>query len=277
MPSYLMCEPTHYAIEYEINPWMSLRRRADGPRALAQWRQLVAVLRDEVGADVRFVEPGPHLPDMCFTANAGYVCGGLAVPSSFRPTQRRGEQPLFERWFRENGFEVRPLPADYYFEGAGDFLDCGDRIIAGYYFRSDIHSHLALSQLLDVPVVSVQLADPRFYHLDTCFCALEPGTAMYYPPAFDEYARAALRYHLCDLLEVGEADALSFGCNAVVANGSVVLNEPCRDLGAALADRGYSVHYVDLGEFLKAGGSAKCLTLRLDEPCPGSPSANAPR
>ena len=269
MATFLMCRPTYYGIQYEINPWMSRRRPADNARARAQWDRLVDVLVGEIGADIRLVDPVLGLPDMCFTANAGYVCGGVAVPSRFRYLQRRGEEPHFESWFRRSGFDVRPLPDGLFFEGAGDALPCAGRIFAGYFYRTDVRSHAALGLIVGGEVLSLELTDRRFYHIDTCFCPLNASTAMYYPPAFDEYGRKVLRAHIPELIEATGHDALHFGCNAIAVGQDVVLHEPCRGLGGALTKRGYRVHYVDLGEFIKAGGSAKCLTLRLDEPCLG--------
>jgi hypothetical protein len=53
---------------------------------------------------------------------------------------------------------------------------------------------------------------------------------------------------------------------AVNASGGshVVLNAGCEGLQAQLEEIGYTVHPVDLSEYLKSGGAAKCLTLRLD-------------
>ena len=41
----------------------------------------------------------------------------------------------------------------------------------------------ALAKLLDVEVLPLKLADPRFYHLDTCFCPLANGYTLYFPAA----------------------------------------------------------------------------------------------
>jgi hypothetical protein len=43
-----------------------------------------------------------------------------------------------------------------------------------------------------------------------------------------------------------------------------VTNTGCHDLHRALAERGFQPRSTPLGEFVKAGGAAKCLTLRLD-------------
>jgi N-dimethylarginine dimethylaminohydrolase len=151
-----------------------------------------------------------------------------------------------------------------YFEGAGDALFCGPTLFAGYRFRSDVRGHQYLGQALGVQVLPLELVNPRFYHLDTCFCPLAPGQALYYPDAFDAYGRRVLQTHIAQLLEVNEFDALRFGCNAVVVGKTVVTNSLCEQLGRDLCVWGYNPVAVELDEFLKAGGSAKCLTLRLD-------------
>src|SRR5438270_1287109 len=134
----LMCRPTHYGIEYEINPWMSRSHGADTERAAAQWEALYAALTGSVGARVELIEPEPGLPDMVFTANAGLVWGRVFVPSVFRHPERAGEAPLFERWFAEHGYEVRRLPDTCCFEGAGDALPWAGVLWAGYHFRTDV-------------------------------------------------------------------------------------------------------------------------------------------
>jgi len=45
---------------------------------------------------------------------------------------------------------------------------------------------------------------------------------------------------------------------------TVLLNDGAPDLARSLRQRGYDVKPHSLTEFIKAGGSAKCLTLRLD-------------
>lgn len=263
----LMCRPEHYGIEYEINPWMKVDRAANREFAIRQWESLVAIVK-EMGAEVELVEPVAGLPDMVFTANAGVVHRDRFIPSHFRHKERQGETPFFERWFLQNGFQI----ADVYsaevarsaFEGAGDALYCGESLFAGYLNRSDIAIHLHLARLLDCRVLSLELVDPYYYHLDTCFCPLEMGRALYYPAAFDEYGRRILTENIDDLIAVEESDARQFGCNAVVVARGVVVHSGCERLAAQLHERGYEVFRTDLSEFLKSGGSAKCLTLRLD-------------
>ena len=259
----LMCPPDYYGIEYEINPWMSRSRQADRELAERQWRGLHETLVG-LGAKVSLLTPAAGLPDLVFTANAALIHGRRAILSHFRHPQRQGEEPLCAAWLAEHGFTVERLPAERYFEGAGDALYCGETLIAGYRIRSDVISQQLVGQKTGSRVIPLELIDEHYYHLDTCFCPLAAGAAIWFPGAFDDYGRKALPQFIGELIEVRGEEAHSFACNAVVVGQHVVTNVGCPQLHADLKSRGYEPIETPLGEFVKAGGSAKCLTLRLD-------------
>jgi len=258
-----MCPPDFYGIEYEINPWMSRSQGSDAQRAHRQWQALHDSLVG-LGVTVEVMTPQPGLPDLVFTANAGLIFGKQFFSSRFRHEVRARETPFFDAWFAEHGFKVEHLPLGMFFEGAGDALFCGQTLFAGYRIRSDVQGHQHLGKVLNRQVLPVELINPRFYHLDTCFCPLAPGEAIYYPAAFDGYGRKVLQSHISRLLPVKEAEALRFGCNAVVIGKTVIVNTGCEQLCQDLRNWGYTPVATELDEYLKAGGSAKCLTLRLD-------------
>jgi N-dimethylarginine dimethylaminohydrolase len=262
-PQILMCPPDFYGIEYEINPWMSRHKQADHAQACRQW-SLLGKLLEEAGATILLQEPVKGLPDLVFTANAALVFRDQAVLARFRHPERRGEEPYDEAWLAAAGFTVHRLDEGVYFEGAGDALFCGDTLVAGYRIRSDVHGHQQIGRMFNCRVIALELVDPYYYHLDTCFCPLAPGVAVYYPEAFDEYGRRALAEAVAELIPVTPGEARRFACNAVVVGRTVVTNTGCSGLHAALAARGYTCRETPLDEFVKAGGSAKCLTLRLD-------------
>ena len=259
----LMCPPDYFGIEYEINPWMNMQQGTNPQPAHRQWQRLYQTLCD-LGATIDLLEPIPGLPDLVFTANAGLVFHDMFLPARFRFGVRQGESPHFEKWARDRGFTLVPLPESMNFEGAGDALFCGDTLFAGYRFRSDVRSHQWVGERLGVPALPLELVDPRFYHLDTCFCPVAPGVAIYYPGAFDEYGRSVLKDRIDGLVEVSAEEAVSFSCNAVVVGRSVVLNQGAPKLAAALETLGFNVRPLEFSEFIKSGGSAKCLTLRID-------------
>ncbi|HJT36509.1 MAG TPA: arginine deiminase-related protein [Pirellulales bacterium] len=262
-PHLLMCPPDYYGIEYEINPWMNRQRQSDHSLAVQQWTALRTLLEDS-GARISTLEPVKGLPDLVFTANAALIYRRRAVLAHFRHPQRQGEEPFDEAWLTAQGYDVERVPDDVYFEGAGDALFCGDTLFAGYRIRSDARGHQQIGERLACRVIPLELVDPYYYHLDTCFCPLAPGRAIYYPPAFDEYGLRALREFVDELIPVDDDEARRFACNAVVVGRTVVTNAGCGELHRQLRAVGFEPRETPLDEFVKAGGSAKCLTLRLD-------------
>lgn len=265
---FLMCPPEYFNVAYIINPWMHGNlKRIDNAVAKQQWRALYDALTDR--ATVRLVHPQPGSPDMVFTANAGLVKGKRFVCSRFRYPERQYEEPYFADWFMDRGYEVSLMPRDCPFEGAGDALfDRGEPLLwMAHGHRSIEGARQVLEERLDVEIALLKLVDGRFYHLDTCFCPLEGGFVLYYPPAFDEESRAAIerRVGAERRIAIEEEDALAFACNAVGIDATVVVNRATPALAKTLARKGFEVVQTPLSEFMKAGGSAKCLTLRLDE------------
>lgn len=266
MSRLLVCSPDYFRIDYEINPWMRRANPVDQGRALGQWQALMEVLEHDVGAGLERMQPIEGLPDLVFTANAGVVVGRRAVVSRFRYPERQREEMHFERWFREQGYEVLTLDKTLYFEGAGDLLRFPDTWFGGYRQRSDIRVFPRLGDIFQREIIPLELIDSRFYHLDTCFCPLSGGDLLYFPSAFDSYGQAAIVQRIPDdrRLVVPEDEALRFACNAVCIGKQVVIPAGCPNTMHLLEGRGYQAHAVQLDEFMKSGGSAKCLTLALD-------------
>jgi N-dimethylarginine dimethylaminohydrolase len=258
-----MCPPDFYGIHYEINPWMDMSRQAEHAVAVEQWQALYQHIV-AAGARVSLLDPVQGLPDLVFTANAAMIYRNRALVSRFRHRQRQGEEPYNRKWLAENGFEIVDVPENFSFEGAGDALFCGDTLYAGYRMRSDAAGHQEIGRMIGCRVIPVELVDARYYHLDTCFCPLSESEVVWYPAAFDEYGQRAIREHVAKLIDAEQAEAERFACNAVVIGRTVITNTGCDRLHAALSERGYEPIATPLDEFVKAGGSAKCLTLRLD-------------
>ncbi len=260
--SLLMCAPTAYELKYEINPWMHLDNRPDTNLAAQQWDSLYQTLTRKMGANVQLIPQAPDCPDMVFTANAGLLRGRYALLSNFRHPQRQLEEPFFKAWFESKGYRVLTPPVGCKFEGEGDALFVGDTLLAGYLKRSDICAHRWISDCLAAPVLSLELIDDRWYHLDTCLFPLDEETVVYYPPAFDAYARTTIENHF-ETIHVCEEEALRFACNAAAIGDKIALPSGCPQLSDQLSSRGFTVFPVDMSEFLKAGGAAKCLVLYL--------------
>ncbi|MEM7763041.1 MAG: arginine deiminase-related protein [Pseudomonadota bacterium] len=269
----LMCPPDYFTVNEAINPWMAGNEgQPDQQLAAQQWDTLVAKISEF--ADVVTMPAQPELPDMVFTANAGAVYGEKAIASHFMPHERRPEEQHFKQWFRDNGFELLDLDEKLGFEGAGDCLvdRGGPWLWTGYGFRTELEAHSAIADFFGRELVSIKLVDPRFYHIDTCFCPLTDGFLMYHPPAFDFDSRMAIETRVPPhkRIVVDTIDAGNFACNAVNVGHEIFVNSASEPLKAQLMNVGFRVHEIDLSEFLKSGGSAKCLTLKLTEPVTGA-------
>jgi lysine-ketoglutarate reductase/saccharopine dehydrogenase-like protein (TIGR00300 family) len=271
---YLMCSPEFFQVDYVINPWMEGNiDRANRALAAEQWHRLNVILSG--AGKVELIPPILGSPDMVFTANAGLVLGDQAILSRFLHPERQSEEPHFRDWFQQHGFRVHELPKDLPFEGAGDaLLDRVKPLLwAGYGFRTELDTHALIAELLGVEVVSLRLIDKRFYHLDTCLCALERGFLMYYPPAFDARSNTQIEHRVPTekRIVLDETDAIHFAANAVNIGETLILHRAGDLLKSQLSAAGFQVFEAPLTEFIKSGGAARCLTLRLNElPKPGA-------
>jgi N-dimethylarginine dimethylaminohydrolase len=264
--TFLMCSPTLYDVDYVINPWMAGNIHASSrTRAAEQWNNLYqAVSRI---AEVQLIDPQPGSPDMVFTANAGLERDGVVAISSFLHPERQDEEPHFRRWFRDAGYTLVNIPRSTPFEGEGDalFSTDGTRLWVGYGPRTLVSSHSALERVWKIEIASLHLIDPRFYHLDTCFVPLEGGYLMYFPEAFDEASLKKIEafYPPSKRIVVSGVDAACFACNAINVGRTIISNRVSSQLATHLESLGFTLIQIALTEFLKAGGAAKCLVMKL--------------
>lgn len=274
MPKVLVCPPSHFSVEYVINPWMA--GNVGGTSATTagrQWDALIELL--EPLCEIEHLPAAPGLPDMCFAANGGFALGGIFVPSVFSVPQRAPEVSHYRSWAESSGFEIHEISEDHAFEGEGDALwwpgpESEPVLWAAYGVRSSLEAHRDLTECLRVEVVSLRLVDERFYHLDTCFVPLPEGRLVYYPPAFDDRSQRLIQARVPPerRIAVAEQDALAFACNAVRIERTFITNHASKDLRSRLAGWGYTVLTTPLDEFIKAGGAAKCLVLLQDQNVP---------
>jgi N-dimethylarginine dimethylaminohydrolase len=257
---YVMTSPEFFAVEYAINPWMDPAAPVDRRAAALQWESLHQTYRS-LGHTVDLVRPEPGLPDMVYAANGGLIAGDTAVLARFKFAERAAESIAYGAWMQERGYHV--VPTRHVNEGQGDLLLVGEIVLAGHGFRTDVRAHAEIAEALRMPVVSLELVDPRFYHLDTALAVLDDKTIAYYPPAFSEAAQRQLRALFPDAIIAGSADAYLLGLNAVSDGLHVVHPSGATGFAAQLRDAGFHPIGVDLSELLKGGGSIKCCTMEV--------------
>ena len=264
---YLMCPPTFFEVRYAINPWMDPGVPIDRARALEQWRRLAEAYR-AYGHRVDLLDPEPGLPDMVFAANGSTVVDGRVLQARLANPQRAAEAARHGAWHAAYGIlygggEVTPAAAVN--EAEGDFAVLRTRILAGHGFRTVLAAHDELAALTGREVISLELVDPHFYHLDTALVVLDDRRdhIAYYPAAFSTSSRRLLAEMFPDALVACAEDAFAFGLNAVSDGLRVFLPVGTGRLVMELKDHGYQPVPVDLSELAKAGGSVKCCTQEI--------------
>jgi N-dimethylarginine dimethylaminohydrolase len=256
-----MCPPRYFDVVYRINAWMHPHHAVDRERAAHQWARLHRTL-ESLGNRVDMVEPVEGLPDMVFAANSALVIGDRAVAASMAAPQRRGEEAPYREWLTSNGVREVHI-ARRPNEGEGDFVLVGGRLLGGTGFRTTPSAHQETAEFFGIEVDTLHLCDPRWYHLDTALFALDDENIAYFPGAFHESSRRFLAERFPDAVIVSKHDALAFGCNAISDGRRIVLETRAEQLAADLRERGYETVPVDMTEFHRAGGSAKCCVLEL--------------
>jgi N-dimethylarginine dimethylaminohydrolase len=263
-----MCPPTYFTVSYEINPWMHADNPTNTNVAVRQWQRLRDVYLD-LGHRVETIDPLPGLPDMVYAANGALVVDGLVYSAKFRYPERQPEAHAYEQWFASRGYRTHTARKTN--EGEGDMLVTGRTILAGTGFRTRPKAHAELARLLnDVEVLTCELVDPRFYHLDTALAVLAPDQVAYHPPAFAAETRDLLADRFPEAVIVAEKDAAVLGLNAVSDGEHVIVTPAAPRFADQLRERGYSPIGVKTTELLKGGGGAKCCTLEI-RPDPTAP------
>jgi N-dimethylarginine dimethylaminohydrolase len=268
---YVMVEPTHFRVDYVINPFMDPDDQPDPVRAMQQWRDLVAAIEAHGGV-VEALPQRADAPDMVYAMNLGL---GLVredgtdhvVMSHMRYAERRMETDSAQPWFAEHGFATSYVGREgigAHLE-AGDVFAFGDALVAGYGPRSEELALKHLATELDVRVRGLRITHPGMYHLDLAFCPLDDRRALVCPAALDEASAAALLELVPEPLVLTEEEALTTFCANSIVLGSTILMPACPDrVRAQLEEWGFEVVLVDVSEFHKGGGSIRCLTNPVD-------------
>ncbi len=254
----LMCPPTYYAIEYKINPWMISQVNQD--KAQQQWQDLKKIF-ENLGIKVSLITPVKYLPDMVFTADQGVVYKEIFIKSNFYHPQRQRESLYTLHWFKEKGFTIVELPKSACFEGQGDLLFLNETILIGIGQRTNKKAAKIIKRLFNKEVIMLRLIDPYFFHLDTALCPLSNKAIMLYQKAFDVLSLRKIKKLGLKIIFLEKEDAFKMACNSIVYKNHIIINKGCsQELLVRLQNEGFSVIEIDISEFIKSGGGARCLT-----------------
>lgn len=252
-----MSPPDYFNIEYSINPWMNPANPIHKARAKRQWQSLKNTYLN-LCLKVDIIPPVKGLPDLVFTTDHGVWIGETFYLSNFRYSERQKEQAVVIPWYSTQGIKYQTLPTMCFLEG-GDVIFHHDHIFLGHGFRTSLNTAKHLSNMTGYPVVSLELVDESFYHLDTCFLPVSSELAFYYPPAFTSTGIKSLKSCFDILIPVSSHEAEGFACNSIIVDQKV-LCQPNPTFEQKLIDLGYTPLTLDVREFNKSGGGIHCLS-----------------
>lgn len=256
----LVCPPSYYKIAYSINPWMNTEVKIQKSKVKSTYQKL-KVLYEKLGAEVLEIKPDPDLPDMVYSANYGFIRGNTFFPSNFKYEERRREAKQAKKYFKDLGFKINEIPKNIFFEGQPDLVLNHTAYFLGWGPRTNMAAKKYFEKILDKPIIDLELIDPYFFHLDNSFMMLDDYTVVYNPKAFSKKALQNIKRHFRHRIKVSEADNQLLACNMVVLGKNIVTNKGIsRKLKKQIQDLGYKIYEVDMSEYLKGGGSVKCVT-----------------
>lgn len=259
----LMCNPLYFTVEHIYNPWMK-PGSVDTKKSQAQWNSLKKIY-ENLGIEVYVIDQVQGIHDMVFATDEGIVKGKDVLLSNFRPIQRQPERAHYKRWFEENDYVIHELPKNHYLEGNGETYFWNNIIFVGTGYRSDPEIPKYLKKIYNRDVVYLKIMDPAFYHLDVGFFPLNNETVFYYPPAYSPGTIKELEKRVPNLIPFTKKEAMGFSSNSVVTDHHVIVQKGNPTFLDKLQNLGYQTTEVDLGEFIKSGGGAHCLTNILEE------------
>ncbi|MFC4913902.1 dimethylargininase [Actinomadura gamaensis] len=260
----LMCPPTFYEIT-DDNPWAPKDAETDRDAAVEEWTRLKATY-ERLGHEVELLEARPDLTQMVFAANGAVAIERQAFVARPKSEERAGERSAHAEWFESAGYDVRLSEATS--EGEGDFLLTENFILAGTGFRTDQRAHFEAQQFFARPVVSLQLIQEKFYHLDTALCVLDGVTVAYYPDAFSPDSRRLLRRLFPDAIIASDHDANQLGLNGWSDGHHVVIHHTAEQLADDLTAQGFEPVPIEMPQLQAGGGGPKCCTMGLFEQAP---------
>lgn len=263
----LMCKPSFFRVDYQINPWMK-PGSVNQVKALEQWQNLVDVYQKH-GIDVTILDQKESFPDMVFAADQGLIIENLnkdkrsLILSNFRYPQRQGESQVYANWFKENNLQIKNLPEELFFEGGGELLYWKQKYFIGQGFRNSSNIANYLQQNFELDLISLDLINDKFYHLDTCMFVLNDETVFYYPPAFSEISIKKIKSLIKNPIQFTAEEVQNFAANSVLSQETVFVQAGSPSFVKKLEDLGYKIVQVDVSEFVKSGGGIHCLTFEL--------------
>jgi dimethylargininase len=232
---------------------------ADKDQAIAQHKRLTQLLRESGARVVNLKELAGH-PNSVFTRDTSLVTARGYVKLRMGLKTRRGE----EGWIAE-ALDSLGIPGAGAIEPPGT-VEGGDVILAGgvaFISRSERTNATGIRQLsrlllgMDYEMRTLDLPPPHL-HIGGAMSVIAPKTVLCCRGLFPE-----VFFEGFDVIEIPCPEATS--ANVITLGGRAVIAEKSDARAARTLERaGFTVHRLDLSEFVKGRGGPSCLILPVE-------------
>ena len=287
-PVFLMSPPRHYwAIRGRANVFAEAAGRDGGTTPGAEAARgdwfVVAEAIEAAGGICAVVdnERDTLLTGLPYCAEAG-LCGRdpdtgnlVFILPNLTPPHRRAEPAVIAPAVQSLGLRPVSLPDGIAFEGQGDVVRIGDRVVCtngqGRWARTHHDAFAHYARFLDVPALHLGFRADPWFHGNTFLGGYEKGGDVVVIVCLD-----ALRDNGADALKtfvdgarvivISAEDTLTYATNALQVNDTILAPVGVPDVVIdAWRGIGLAVELLELPAlFRKGGGAAVCLTNRLD-------------
>ncbi|TAH26052.1 MAG: hypothetical protein EAZ07_05015 [Cytophagales bacterium] len=278
----LLCSPKYFQVIDAKNVHMGSNIGKTNPtKAYQQWESLKAAylklksrgLIDEIIE----IDPIEGCEDMVFTANQSFPWqnthgGKIVVLSKMYHSSRAREVPYFETLYKNLGYSTTSLKNAQYFEGMGDTIPHPHKrlLYGGYGHRTTLDAYHELSDLLETPILTLELKEEKFYHLDTCFLPINQDHLFICKEAFSNESIEHLSnfFKEITIIPIEEASQF-FALNAHVVPSTneeksvAIIQEGANDTIQLLNKNNIEVIKLNTSEYIQSGGSVFCMKMML--------------
>jgi N-dimethylarginine dimethylaminohydrolase len=276
----LVSDAQNFSIEQPINPYYGLGG-LDKQLALNEHTSVLECFK-KAGINITQVASPSDSQDGIYTANWALVRGEKAILARL-PNARKTEEDYAEHILNDLGKTVFRVPSNYKFSGQGDSLPCGQYLLAGSGYRSDVEAQEFAAEMLGLELIQLQAIpyrdqngnpvinkvtgwpDSFFYDIDLAIAVINDNLIAYCPEAFTSKSLDKIRSLELEKIEVSLEEAENgFACNLVSTGETVIMSAHAPSLQKELESRGIKVLTTEIKELAKGGGYIRCVSLTLD-------------
>lgn len=275
----LMSGADYFSVESPINPYYH-SNIVNQNQAIEEHLSIKRCF-ENAGIEIIQVAPPKGCQDGVYCANWALISNKKAVMANL-PNVRKSEQQYALDVLENLGYETYLIDQKYRFSGQGDALKCGNFLLSGSQYRSDIEAQKIAAKCLNLDLIQLETVglkdengnqiinqasgweDSLFYDIDLALSIINDDLIAYCPRAFTPQSVKIIEELPMQKIEVDYDEAVDgFACNLVSTSKTVIMSKNAPKLRSELLKRGLEVITPNVHELSKGGGYIRCVSLSL--------------